>query len=41
MKLLYVAAALLLACLALSAFAQTPSTPRIDQREANQERGIG
>ena len=40
MKLLYVAAAFLLACLALSALAQTPSTPRIDQRQANQERRI-
>jgi len=36
MKLLYVAAAFLLACIALSALAQTPSTPRIDQRQANQ-----
>ena len=40
MKLLYVAAALLLACIALSALAQTSSTPRIDQRQANQERRI-
>jgi uncharacterized membrane protein YebE (DUF533 family) len=40
MKFLYVAVAFLLACLALSALAQTPSTPRIDQRQANQERRI-
>jgi len=38
MKLLYVAAAFLLACFALSALAQTSSTPHIDQRQANQER---
>ena len=38
MKLLYVAAAFLLACAALSAFAQTDSTRRIDQRQANQQR---
>jgi uncharacterized membrane protein YebE (DUF533 family) len=40
MKLLYVAAAFVLACVALSALAQTSSTPRIDQRQANQERRI-
>jgi hypothetical protein len=40
MKLLYVAAAFLLACFALSALAQTPSTPRIDKRQANQERRL-
>jgi uncharacterized membrane protein YebE (DUF533 family) len=40
MKLLYVAAAFILACAALSALAQTSSTPRIDQRQANQERRI-
>jgi uncharacterized membrane protein YebE (DUF533 family) len=40
MKFLYVAAAFLLACFALTAMAQTPSTPRIDQRQANQERRI-
>ena len=38
MKLLYVAAAFVLACVALSALAQTDSTPRIDKRQANQER---
>ena len=37
MKLLYIAAAFLLACIALSALAQTPGTPRIDQRQANPE----
>ena len=40
MKLLYVAAAFVLACVALSALAQTDSTPRIDKRQANQERRI-
>ena len=40
MKLLYVAAAFVLACVALSALAQTESTPRIDKRQANQERRI-
>src|SRR5262245_28149433 len=30
----------ILTALALPAFAQTPSTPRIDQRQANQERRI-
>jgi hypothetical protein len=40
MKLLYVAAAFLLACFALSVLAQTDSTRRIDQRQANQERRI-
>jgi len=40
MKLLYVAAAFVLACVALSALAQTETTPRIDQRQANQERRI-
>jgi hypothetical protein len=40
MKLLYIAAAFILACVALSALAQTSSTPRIDQRQANQERRI-
>jgi hypothetical protein len=40
MKFLYVAAAFLLACVALTAMAQTPSTPRIDQRQVNQERRI-
>ncbi len=37
MKLLYVAAAFVLACFALSALAQTSSMPRIDKRQANQE----
>ena len=40
MKLLYIGAAFILACVALSALAQTSSTPRIDQRQANQERRI-
>jgi hypothetical protein len=33
MKLLYLAAAFLLACFALAALAQTPTTPRIDAAE--------
>jgi uncharacterized membrane protein YebE (DUF533 family) len=40
MKLLYIAAAFVLACFALSAVAQTSSTPRIDKRQENQERRI-
>jgi Flp pilus assembly protein TadB len=40
MKLLYVAAAFILACFTLSALAQAQSTPRIDQRQENQERRI-
>ena len=40
MKLLYIAAAFVLACVALSALAQTESTKRIDQRQQNQERRI-
>ena len=40
MKFLYVAAAFVLACFALSALAQTSSTPRIDKRQENQERRI-
>src|SRR2546423_14644665 len=40
MKFLIGGAAFLLACVALTAIAQTPSTPRIDQRQANQERRI-
>jgi uncharacterized membrane protein YebE (DUF533 family) len=40
MKFLYVAAALVLACFALSALAQTSSTSRIDKRQENQQRRI-
>ena len=40
MKLLYVAAAFVLACFALSVLAQTESTQRIDKRQANQERRV-
>ena len=40
MKFLYVGAAFILACVALSALAQTSSTPRIDKRQANQDRRI-
>jgi hypothetical protein len=40
MKFLYIAAAFVLACFALSALAQTSSTPRIDKRQENQERRI-
>jgi hypothetical protein len=40
MKFSHIGAALVLASFALSALAQTSSTPRIDQRQANQERRI-
>lgn len=40
MKLLYVVAAFVLACMALTAVAQTDSTKRIDKRQAKQERRI-
>ncbi len=40
MKIGKFVASLAIASLALPALAQTPSTPRIDQRQANQERRI-
>lgn len=40
MKKVPYAAAVILACFAFSAVAQTSSTPRIDQRQENQERRI-
>lgn len=40
MKLKIAAAALLITAFTLPAFAQTASTPRIDQRQANQDRRI-
>src|SRR4051812_32294132 len=40
MKSIQIAAALAVAVLSAPAFAQTTSTPRIDQRQANQERRI-
>lgn len=40
MKLKTVAAALMVSALALPALAQTTSTPRIDQRQANQQQRI-
>jgi hypothetical protein len=40
MKFSHIGAALVLACFTLPALAQTSSTPRIDQRQANQEQRI-
>src|SRR5437773_10815080 len=40
MKIVNITAAALIAAFALPALAQTQSTPRIDQRQANQERRI-
>lgn len=40
MKLKTIAAALMVSALALPALAQTTSTPRIDQRQANQQQRI-
>ena len=40
MKLMRVAAAAMIAAFSLPALAQVQSTPRIDQRQANQERRI-
>src|SRR2546421_7990676 len=40
MKFIKIVAAAAVAVLAVPAFAQTTSTPRIDQRQANQERRI-
>ena len=41
MKLKIAAAALLITAFTLPAFAQTTTTPRIDQRQANQQQRIG
>ena len=40
MKIISIAALVAAAGIALPASAQTPSTPRVDQRQANQERRI-